>query len=375
MIDAGAFWWDNMTGPQLLADQLTMLLGAGKTVLLQSENVLPWREQLMDCAAQRMVSASIRSIDWPQGPLAKDEAASVFLRELAPEKSSACPVDYQAQLRFLKEQKVFAGSVVWVNAREAQSWTELRRFLSDHRSRDLEQDGGFVVELGPEQEIPMHLAKHMELVPYQKYIYKNDIRLFASILVSKYNRAVRAMWEYAAAVSAELTGQDVELIPEFLQRMDFTEDDPKTVFLSMGTGCSEQEAETRVWKAQLQAVFPAIEMERIRITGQYSGLLGQALAAEYWDPREKRSGYVTQRADPGCEEIRDPSELELGTMVRMMSLKRNEDRSQSLLAFPEPGLRSWVIALTNCRNKLAHHSVCTPAEIHNILCTYQERNG
>lgn len=375
MIDAGAFWWENVTGPQLLVDQLAMLLGEGKTVLLQSAEKLPWREQLMDCAAQRLISASIRPIYWPQGPLAKNEAPSVLLGELAPGKASTCPVDYQAQLRFLKEQKVFAGSVVWINARETQSWTELRRFLSDYRSRDLEQEGGFVVELSMEQEIPMHLAKHIEILPCRKYVYKNDIRLFASILVSKYSRPDRAMWEYAAALSAELVGQNVELIPEFLQLMDFTKDDAKTVFLSMGADSSEKDIETQVWKAQLQAVFPMIEMERIRITGLYSDLIDQALAAEYWDPQNERSGYVTQRGELGYEEVKAPTELELGTMVRMMSLKRNEDRNQNLLVFPEPSLRSWIIALTNCRNKLAHHIVCTPGEIHNILSTYYDCNG
>lgn len=365
MIDAGDFWWDNVTGPQLLVEALATLLGEGKTVLLQSENRLPWREQLMDCVAHRLPSVSIRPMEWPLGPLGKSEVASILLRELTPGKASACPVDYQAQLRFLKEQGAFAGTAVWVNARDVSSWTELRRFLSDYRSRELEQDGGFVVELSPEHEIPMHLAKHMELIPYGKYIYKNDIRLFSSILVSKYNKADRAMWEYAAAVSTELVGQDVELIPEFLQRMDFQCDDPVTTFISLGEDC--QDIETRVWKAQLQAAFPLIEMERIRITGEYADLINQALESEYWDPQRERTGFIMQRGELGYEEVKYATELELGTMVRMMALKSSVDHSRNLLAFPEPELRDWIINLTGCRNKLAHHSICTPEEMASLL--------
>ena len=203
------------------------------------------------------------------------------------------------------------------------------------------------------------------------YIRRSDLLLYANILADSYERA-QELKGYMACVAASLAGQDAELIPEILHRVDFEQEDPGEALSRLWDECSipcpnqrpgEQELQMRVWVAQLQSAFSLIELERLRIAEEYGDLIEDALNTEHWESKWDRTGFIRQRND----ELDSTSDVELDTLVRMMSLRRNDDRTQPLLSFPDHEMQSRIIFLTECQNNLAHHRVCAPGQMYGLL--------
>lgn len=67
------------------------------------------------------------------------------------------------------------------------------------------------------------------------------------------------------------------------------------------------------------------------------------------------------------ERLEEAENVELGTLVRMMVLRRKEDHNQYLLYIPEEQTREWISFLRTCRNKLAHHVPCPQVEMYRLL--------
>ena len=118
-----------------------------------------------------------------------------------------------------------------------------------------------------------------------------------------------------------------------------------------------------IWQAQLQTVFADIEMERLRITAQWEGLITDALHTAAWDFRKGDLDTLRQFG----EELRSAADVELGTLVYMMGLRKSDDHSQWLLYIPDEEEREWIYFLCKCRNKLAHHTNCSPEEMLRLL--------
>lgn len=367
--DVTSFWWETITGPQLLVEKLAACLSDGNSVVLQINSALPWREQLRDFAAHRLSQVKMCSLNW-SGENTRERIVPVLLEQLCHNGLSVCPADYKAQLKYLKNEEVFANSVVWMPAVSEENQAALLQFLSDYRGKNLEHHGAFVLEVSSSQTLPT-LSNRCIVLRCSEYIRHSDLLLYANILADG-TQGKPELKNYMACVATNLAGQNAELIPEILRQIDFEHEDPGEALAHMWDEGSlpypddrpdVQELQIRVWAAQLQSVFAQIEMERLHIVDKYDALIEQALAEEYWEPRWNRTGFIQQRGD----ELESASDVELGTLVRMMSLKRNDNRALPLLSFPDREIHSRIIFLTECRNNLAHHTVCTPEQMCNLL--------
>lgn len=86
-----------------------------------------------------------------------------------------------------------------------------------------------------------------------------------------------------------------------------------------------------------------------------------------WDFRKGELSTLRQFG----EELRSAADVELGTLVYMMGLRRSDDHSQWLLYIPDEEEREWVYFLCECRNKLAHH-LSLSKHLPNLTITSQE---
>ena len=368
--DVTSFWWETITGPQLLVEKLAACLSDGNSVVLQVDGALPWREQLRDFAAHRLFQVKLCSLNW-SGANIREQIVPALLENLCPNGLAVCPADYKAQLKYLKNEEVFANSVVWLSAVSEENQAALLQFLSDYRGNNLECHGAFVLEVPGKRNLPV-LSGRCAVLRSSEYIRHSDLLLYANILADG-AQGNPELKNYMACAATNLAAQNAELIPEILQRIDFEHEDPAEALDRMWDEglllCPDgrpdiQELQVRVWAAQLQSAFAQIEMERLHIAEEYEDLIEQALAAEYWEPWWDRTGFIQQRGD----ELESASDVELGTLVRMMSLQRNDDRTRPLLAFPDREMQSRIIFLRDCRNNLAHHRTCTPEQMRNLLC-------
>ena len=111
------------------------------------------------------------------------------------------------------------------------------------------------------------------------------------------------------------------------------------------------EIEHRIWTAQIQVLFPIIELERVEIICKYENAIKSVLDSE----------NITQYG----ELLTDAIDVELGTLCYLMS-KRNND-GLYYLYIPNETDRDRIRFLHECRNNLAHVSCCSPKQVRELL--------
>ena len=112
--------------------------------------------------------------------------------------------------------------------------------------------------------------------------------------------------------------------------------------------------DAQIWKAQLQVLFPLLEIERVSFIKRYRKQVQEALGEKYHDFRTGRPQYIYQFG----ETVSDPDNAELGTIYRMTKLRRDADAYQYLLYIPDEQSRSRIELLHDLRNSLAHGNTC-----------------
>ena len=108
-----------------------------------------------------------------------------------------------------------------------------------------------------------------------------------------------------------------------------------------------EELEHRLWSAQVQVLFPIIEMERIALIEKWYDIIQDALD----------SNYITQYNEP----LRNAIDVELGSLCYMM--KHRTESGLYMLYIPDENERDWISFLHDCRNQLAHASICTTDQV------------
>lgn len=111
------------------------------------------------------------------------------------------------------------------------------------------------------------------------------------------------------------------------------------------------ELSRRIWEAQIQVLFPIIELERQQLVEKWYAAIDEALA----------DNAVVQYGST----LTDPAEVELGTLCYMLSCKVSGDHR--MLYLPDEEDRERIHFLHECRNKLAHMSCCAPSEVTTLL--------
>jgi hypothetical protein len=210
------------------------------------------------------------------------------------------------------------------------------------------------------------------LVDYSQFVSRYDVQLLNSFILDDQQQWSNAWRQYISAVTAAVSDTDAEIsellirsvsyatqtlieglsrvaaMPEYCNRG--TDDLSEHILKFYRTG-NTAEINRRIWSAQVQTLFPIIEMERIEIINRYHVSIQQALQ----DEKASQYGKV----------ITDPIEVELGTLCYLMT-RRKEDALYSLY-IPDETSRDRIRFLHECRNKLAHVECCTPQQVAKLL--------
>lgn len=365
--DAITLWWETMAGPQILIRQITDALSEGKSVILRSSGRLPWQEQMRDILSHQLNSATIERAEL--GSSSPQQLIPQLLGQLRKNRASICPLEYRAQLIYLLDEHIFQGSVIWLQLTSGCDLRPAVHLLSDFRGKGLERSGCFVLSVPDQFSLP-RLSNSVEVIDCNESVHFGDVRLFASILADMQPGLPEEYRLYVAQLAAHLAGRNGELVPLLLQHLRPDQepaDSLKEIRHDMPVDPSflpdPVRLEQLIWKAQLQTVFADIEMARLRIVSDWSDAIENALKVEYWEPQKNRTGFIEQMG----ERLTEAEDVELGTLVRMMVLRRNEDHNQYLLYIPDEQTREWICFLRTCRNKLAHHVPCPQAEMCRLL--------
>ena len=258
---------------------------------------------------------------------------------------------------YIIQKGIVANEIVWVkgmkDAGVAEQWI---KFCRGFKKRT-KQDGLFVLEM--QDSACQADMKPLEVIKYSDCISNYDVQLFNRIILGEQSKYSDVWKDYIASVSASVCDTDAELSAALIETIDFkwksVLDGIKAVAESGTEGAdhalwylnnnSIDEIEHRIWRAQVQVLFPILELIRIDLIKKWNYEIQKIL-------NEK---HVEQYNTP----IRDASDVELGTLDFIVNKYE--------YCIEDEKTCEWISFLHECRNLLAHADCCTPEQVRRLL--------
>lgn len=383
MLEWAEMWWTSITGPKNLCEDVVRSLRDKSCVCLVVPDDLPWRSEMRACVENGMhqhpdmESFFVEFIDVADDcPDAVDIGRYLLERFANPDVAAGYRRRSKIQ-QYILDNHVLDNRVLWIKGMTTAQEINWLQFCKDYAA-GREQDGRFVLEARwthNETE-----RRNLAVIRYDEMVNRNDLALFNSIYLNDEKRSYSPVWQqYAATLCSLLCKTDAETSRALMERCDFTQEEPYTgihkvaedseyirrgesnpehVLNCFRTG-TDAKIKTQIWKAQLQILFPLLEIERVNFIECYRDQIQEAIQTKYCDYRTGYSQRIYQYGGP----IENPDEVELGTIYRMMKLKCDSDTSQYLLYIPNENSRLRLDLLHELRNSLAHGKACSVTKV------------
>jgi len=346
-------WWGRVPNALAFTSDITRNLLDGKSVIIQSEQSIPWYEtmaaHIKDIVIQQDYSKSfevIRNVDDPGPYLLQEYCKAEKRAEYRPAKGYA---------RFFAESDdiVLHTRYFWVYIESKETLVRWSEFVSEYRKlRGKNRETAvFILEMwGDKVSIN---KKGIRTVCYNDYINEYD-RIVFSMLASSGIKENAVIKNYLAELSATVSEADIELCAVCLAHYrDFLNDPYKLIqeisvssYRSNGAPFyytrTNEEISRYIWLAQIKTIYPLIEKFR----GDFVDKYAEAIAKEL--PITSSYG----------EEYDDPKDVELGTLVFMA------DRGRLLLS---SSTYHRLERFKDARNRLSHLGVLSFDEIQALI--------
>lgn len=344
MRDYFEMWWEQVTGPKRFTDEIIKNIKNKVCTVLCVPNNLPWENELRDVIIRNYINNGewFEIID--DGIEDITEVGKYLLQKFADEKiktSYAYHSHNTAVEKYLKDNEVLSNRILWIKNISSTSFLKWIAFLRKYKSSN-NNEGTFILEVNEQYSSTGTIS----VLKYSDFVTIYDAHLFASIVASQ-SANEQLVHQYITNLADSLCGMNVESIVEFIENTDFNEDDIRDKYSSY-FDISENELTYKIWKAQIQIAFPLIEVARVNFVSKYEDLIKDCLPLEQFG-----------------EIIENPYEVELGTLIYLLSSKYEEDEDNRLVISYQD--YEDLHFLHKVRNKLAHVKYCSNSEIYTLL--------
>ena len=370
------FWWNHITGPNVVVSSVVSALRNGKMVVLKVPSDLPWRHSMRsavhtafsersDCSDVVIELIDLRDENARQvqpGRFILDRFATPTISRGYREKSKVTVQEY------ISAKDIIKNRIVWIKGIDPDVAGEWIRFCRGFSQRSASQ-GLFVLEVN--ENISVAENNLLRVINFSDCVSNYDVQLFNSFVLGNQKQYSDGWKKYIAVCTASICGIDAEISQIMLQSLDFRVESPlegigqidqMPDFMRRGENGSNHVLwhyrngdmallEHRLWSAQVQVLFPMIELERVELIGRYESQIREVLA----------SGGITQYN----QILQEPMDVELGTLSYLLGAKM-EDGFYTLY-IPSEEDRERIRFLHTCRNQLAHASCCTPEQVEQLL--------
>lgn len=364
------FWWANITGAHLVISKIVEALTENCTVIIDIPVDLPWRHQMRSSAEDEFrklsgISDTIIEVVDATDDVPVDVAPGRFLLDrFAQNKEVRNGYRERSQRsiqEYIIENTVLKNRIIWVKGMLNSQVSDWLSFCRDYNSNN-EENGLFVLEI---QGGVHKQDNNMRSIRLLECISNYDVQLFSSFIVEEKSALSNVWRRYLSTATAIICDIDAEIASHLLEIIDPKKQSPLDIIMEMASwqeysvrgaddesnhifmhcrNNNKKELEQRLWKAQVQVLFPLIEMERIRIIESYY--------------RELQTTIEQKHIEQYGEKITKPIQLELGTLCFLMnrySCIRDKDA------------RERISFLHKCRNHLAHAHCCSTSEVCELL--------
>lgn len=374
------FWWNNITGAHVVVAKVANALLENKMVVLKVPSDLPWRYSMrssIHTAFQERTDTRdviIEVIDVVDDNPDDLEPGRFLLQKYA---SSSVARGYREKSKismqnYITQKEVIKNRILWIKGLEgtvANKWIKFYKGFTPKTAAD----GLFVLEIHGSVE-PSE-SRFIEYIDFSDCVSSYDVQLFNGFVLDEDEEIAYGsdLWKkYISTTAALVCNVDAEVSELLLREVDFRKEsvsdgiariaempdffrrgaeDGSEHVLWLYRNNKTAELNHRIWASQVQVLFPVIEMERIEIIEKYRDAISQALA----DNNFAQYG----------EQITDPMEVELGSLCFMMS--HRQDVYMYMLYISDETDRERIRFLHECRNLLAHVSICNPEQVRKLL--------
>lgn len=380
---SGDFWWKDIAGPQNFVKRVTEILTEQHIPLLSVPADIPWRHSMRNAVVEKLaeiypdLSLNVFIID------ASDECPENNIGEFLLQKFADInvadayrPRSGKTMQAYLAEQDVLTNKIIWVKGLEsghAKAWMD---FCRQFNPCSLEA-GTFIIE--SRDPVPVCLPEIFQPVEFVQFVSHYDAILFNNLLMSEKEPALTNLRQgYISVAAAHLCEFDAELSEALLQDERWFQTPPQEMLqelaeeepfsrrgeksgsrhiLALLRAKRMPEITQRLWTAQIQVLFPILELQRLWIIEQFRPQLEHIVQTKHIEQFDQK--------------LCSPDELELGTLVFLMARHDDGDR---WLYIPDDRLRNAIFKLRDCRNLLAHrHQCCSPEDVDFILSFEEAR--
>ena len=364
------FWWANITGAHLVISKIVEALTENCTVIIDIPVYLQWRHQMRSSAEDEFrklsgISDTIIEVVDATDDVPVDVAPGRFLLDrFAQNKEVRNGYRERSQRsiqEYIIENTVLKNRIIWVKGMLNSQVSDWLSFCRDYNSNN-EENGLFVLEI---QGGVHKQDNNMRSIRLLECISNYDVQLFSSFIVEEKSALSNVWRRYLSTATAIICDIDAEIASHLLEIIDPKKQSPLDIIMEMASwqeysvrgaddesnhifmhcrNNNKKELEQRLWKAQVQVLFPLIEMERIKIIESYY--------------RELQTTIEQKHIEQYGEKITKPIQLELGTLCFLMnrySCIRDKDA------------RERISFLHKCRNHLAHAHCCSTSEVCELL--------
>ena len=364
------FWWANITGAHLVISKIVEALTENCTVIIDIPVDLPWRHQMRSSAEDEFrklsgISDTIIEVVDATDDVPVDVAPGRFLLDrFAQNKEVRNGYRERSQRsiqEYIIENTVLKNRIIWVKGMLNSQVSDWLSFCRDYNSNN-EENGLFVLEI---QGGVHKQDNNMRSIRLLECISNYDVQLFSSFIVEEKSALSNVWRRYLSTATAIICDIDAEIASHLLEIIDPKKQSPLDIIMEMASwqeysvrgaddesnhifmhcrNNNKKELEQRLWKAQVQVLFPLIEIERIKIIESYY--------------RELQTTIEQKHIEQYGEKITKPIQLELGTLCFLMnrySCIRDKDA------------RERISFLHKCRNHLAHAHCCSTSEVCELL--------
>lgn len=371
------FWWNNITGPHTVVLNVVTALLQNKMAIIRVPSDLPWRHSMRSAihteflersAFRDIVIEPIDALDdnsenLEPGKYILERFASSTVKNGYREKSKISIQDY------ISKRNVIKNRIIWVKGLDKKTAEKWIKFCKGFSQQSV-IEGLFVLEV--HGDVPVSDSRYLKLVEFSELVSDYDVQLFNSFVLDEQNYYTDNWKRYISTCSAFVCNIDAEISELLIRIVDFRKESViegiKKIaempgFLRRGEKGSLNhvlwnyrnrnfsELEHRIWSAQIQVLFPIIEMERVSMIHKYEKEIQQILESE--------------RINQYNEILKNAIDVELGTLCYLMS--RKDCNGLYLLYISNEIDRERIKFLHECRNKLAHASCCSPEQVCELL--------
>lgn len=346
-------WWGRVPNAIAFVQDVTERLLAEKSVLLQSEQSIPWYEsmveQIKESVMQQNSSKRFEVIRYT------DDPGLFLLNEFCKAEKRAAYRPTKSFARFLAESDdiVLHSRYFWVYPDSAEDLDKWSAFVSEYiKERGKNKDTAvFILEWHGER-IKVS-RKGIRSISFDDYINEYDRMVFSMIASSSVKEAL-VIKNYLAELASNIAGNDIELLASCLRKhkrflhdpyeviREITDNEYRSnglVYHYIGT---IEDIEQCIWKAQIKTIYPLIEQFRGSFVDKHAAAISKELPIS--------SAYG--------ETYDDPKDVELGTLVFMADNGKLPLKSTDYFRMKK---------FKDARNRLSHLNVLNIDEIRDLI--------